>query len=100
MHVIFGFTISEWVGIVTIISMATAAVYRFVVTPLMNKFDTLSETLKKVNENSEIERQKLNQQGYIIRKHDSELGALYKDKGWTRTPDNIVRDELKGSGDI
>lgn len=89
MHVIFGFTISEWTGIITIIGGATGVVYRFVVLPLLKKFDTLSETLSNLEKTSRVERQnlrvKINNHQIILAEHDSEIQSLFDEKGWHRS---------------
>lgn len=76
-HVIFGFTVSEWVGIVGILS----GTYGFIVKPLLNKLETLSKSIDQISENSLIEHNRLWQHYDIhdkqIWKHDQEIGILY-----------------------
>lgn len=102
LHVIFGFTISEWAGIATIIGSATGVVYKFVVAPLLKKFDTLSETLVELKESSRMEQQNLKDElkGYqnILIEHDSEIQSLYEDKGWHRSL--AYRSRFKDEGEI
>ncbi|MBF7119484.1 hypothetical protein [Pediococcus pentosaceus] len=102
MHVIFGFTISEWAGIATIIGSATGVVYKFVVAPLLKKFDTLSETLVELKESSRMERQNLKDElkdhQNILIEHDSEIQSLFEDKGWHRS--HAYRSRFNSKGEI
>ncbi|MEH1648221.1 hypothetical protein AAHB41_09155 [Pediococcus pentosaceus] len=102
LHVIFGFTISEWAGIATIIGSATGVVYKFIVAPLLKKFDTLSETLVELKESSRIEQQNLKDElkdhQTILIEHDSEIQSLFEDKGWPRS--NAYRSKYKDEGEI
>lgn len=102
MHVIFGFTISEWAGIATIIGGATGVVYKFVVAPLLKKFDTLSETLIELKESSRMEQQNLKDElkdhQTILIEHDSEIQSLFDDKGWHRS--RAYRSRFNNEGEI
>lgn len=99
---IFGFTISEWAGIATIIGSATGVVYKFVVAPLLKKFDTLSETLVELKESSRMERQNLKDElkdhQNILIEHDSEIQSLFEDKGWHRS--HAYRSRFNSKGEI
>jgi hypothetical protein len=76
-HIIFGFTVSEWVGIVGILS----GTYGFIVKPLLNKLETLSKSIDQISENSLIEHNRLWRHYDIhdrqLWKHDQEIGILY-----------------------
>lgn len=102
MHVIFGFTISEWAGIATIVGGATGVVYKFVVAPLLKKFDTLSETLIELKESSRMEQQNLKDElkdhQTILIEHDSEIQSLFDDKGWHRS--RAYRSRFNNEGEI
>lgn len=88
MHVIFGFTISEWAGIVTIIVAALSAFIKFAIKPLLEKFDELSHTIRELDHTSrkerELIRQRLAEHDTAIAKHDTEINLLYNEKGWYR----------------
>lgn len=86
---IFGFTIAEWVGIFTIIGMATGVVYRFIVKRLLDRLSELNSTIKLFDENSRKSRAILqneieNHESMII-KHDAEIQNLYNAKNWHRS---------------
>ena len=102
MHIIFGFTISEWAGIATIIGGTTGVVYKFIVAPLLNKFDVLSKTLVELKESSRIEQESLKDElkdhQTILIEHDSEIQNLFEDKGWPRS--NAYRSRYKAEGEI
>ncbi len=89
LHVIFGFTIAEWVGIFTIIGMATGVVYRFIVKRILDRLSELNSTIKLFDENSRKSRAILqneieNHESMII-KHDAEIQNLYNAKNWHRS---------------
>ncbi|MCG7196506.1 hypothetical protein [Pediococcus pentosaceus] len=102
MHMIFGFTISEWAGIATIIGSGTGVFYKFIVMPLLNKFDVLSKTLVELKESSRIEQQslkdELKEHQTILIEHDSEIQSLFEEKGWPRS--NAYRSRYKDEGEI
>ncbi|MEA5157582.1 MULTISPECIES: hypothetical protein [Lactobacillaceae] len=87
-HVIFGFTVSEWVGIVGILS----GTYGFIVKPLLTKLETLSKSIDQISENSLIEHNRLWQHYDIhdkqIWKHDQEIDVLY-------TKNHLKRSNIK-----
>lgn len=85
---IFGFTIGDWVGIFTIIGMASGAIYKCAVSPLLKRFDRLSNTIAQLDDNSQKERKRLHDEidahHSLLAVHDAELQALYNDKKWPR----------------
>lgn len=76
-HIVFGFSVSEWVGIVGIIG----STYALIVKPLMNKFDRLSDSIDRISQNSLIEHSRLwrhyDRHDKELWKHDQEIGILY-----------------------
>lgn len=92
-HVVFGFTVSEWVGIIGILS----GTYGFIVKPLLTKLETLSKSIDQISENSLIEHNRLWRHYDIhdrqLWKHDQEIGILY-DKNHLKRSD-IKYDDKK-----
>lgn len=91
MHVIMGFTIDEWAGIATIIGTTITAIYQFIIKPLLNRFDVLSQSIDELTNNSKIEHKaiwdKLNREAVRINRHEFEIGTVYREIG-------IEREEL------
>ena len=88
MHVFFGFTLSEWAGIITIITAGLSAFIKYAIKPLLEKFDELSHTIRDLDHTSrkerELIRQHLAEHDTAIAKHDTEISFLYSEKGWHR----------------
>lgn len=81
MHVILGFTISEWGGIITILGASIGAVRYGIIKPLMNQFKVLSHSIEELNRSSIFEHNKIydkmNAQENKLVRHDAEIGFLY-----------------------
>lgn len=92
-HIIFGFSVSEWVGIITIIG----GVYTFIARPLINKLTTLSKSIDRVSDNAKTEHDRLwrhyDKHDRQIWEHDRELDVLYDQTHLTRPHVEIKKEE-------
>lgn len=80
-HLILGYSISEWVGIITIGVTMVAAIKTVLVKPLTDQMTQLSSAIKELNESSNKAHtdlaNKINKDHMEIEKHDIEIGFLY-----------------------
>lgn len=76
-HVVFGFTIDEWLGILGIIG----SVYGFLVRPLLKRITSLSDSIDELNKTSVIEHNRLwksfDKHDRKLYKHDLEFDELF-----------------------
>lgn len=93
-HVIFGFTVSEWVGIVGILS----STYGFIIRPLLKSLTDLRNSINQLTQDSLIEHNRLwkhyDYHDKWLWKHDQEIGILY-DKNHLKRSNIKFNDEKK-----
>ena len=84
-HLYFGFTIGDWVGLLTIISMLVGALIwliRVAITkPFTEQMAKLNESIQNLTASSKTDHSKfdlrLDKHDRKIERHDAEIGFLY-----------------------